>query len=98
MSGNSFGKTLVLTTFGESHGKAVGGVLDGFPSNILIDLDFIQSELNRRRTGQSLFSSARKEDDRIEILSGLFEGRSTGAPIAFLAQNIDHKTEDYAAL
>jgi len=98
MSGNSFGKMLVLTTFGESHGKAVGGVLDGFPSNILIDLDFIQSELNRRRSGQSLFSSTRKEDDRIEILSGLFEGRSTGAPIAFLAHNIDHKAEDYAAL
>jgi chorismate synthase len=98
MSGNSFGKALVLTTFGESHGKAVGGVLDGFPSNITIDLNFIQSELNRRRTGQSLFSSARKEDDRIEIISGLFEGKTTGAPIAFLASNIDHKTEDYRHL
>ncbi len=98
MSGNSFGKMLVLTTFGESHGKAVGGILDGFPSNILIDLDFLQTELNRRRTGQLLFSSARKEDDRIEILSGIFEGKSTGAPIAFLAHNIDHKPEDYAQL
>ena len=98
MPGNSFGKILVLTTFGESHGKAVGGILDGFPSNILIDLDFIQKELNRRRTGQSLFSSARKEDDRIEILSGIFEGKTTGAPIAFLAHNIDHKTEDYEHL
>jgi chorismate synthase len=98
MSGNSFGKILVLTTFGESHGQAVGGILDGLPSNILIDFDFIQSELNRRRTGHSLFSSTRKEDDGIEILSGIFEGKSTGAPIAFLARNIDHKIDDYAHL
>jgi chorismate synthase len=98
MSGNSFGKTLVLTTFGESHGKAVGGVLDGFPSNFPIDLEHIREELNRRRTGQSLFSSARKEDDTIEILSGMFEGKTTGAPIAFLAWNIDHRPEDYGPL
>lgn len=88
----------MLTTFGESHGKSVGGVLDGFPSNIEVDLDFIQSEVNRRRAGQSLFSSTRKEDDTIEIISGIFEGKTTGAPIAFLAHNIDHKSEDYAHL
>jgi chorismate synthase len=98
MAGNSFGKTLVLTTFGESHGKAVGGVLDGFPSNFPVDLHFIQDELNRRRTGQSVFSSSRKEDDHIEILSGIFEGMTTGAPIAFIAHNIDHKPEDYGQL
>lgn len=98
MAGNSIGKALVLTTFGESHGKVVGGVLDGFPSNIGINPDFIQAEVNRRRAGQTLFSSARKENDRIEIISGVFEGKSTGAPIAFLAQNIDHKPEDYLHL
>lgn len=98
MPGNSIGKAFVLTTFGESHGRATGGVIDGFPSNIFIDTDFIQSELNRRRTGQAFFSSVRKENDTIEILSGTFEGRSTGAPIAFLTLNIDHKAEDYAYL
>jgi chorismate synthase len=98
MPGNSIGHTLVLTTFGESHGSAIGGILDGFPSLIDIDLDFIQSELNRRRTGQALFSSARKEDDIFEILSGVFKGKSTGAPIAFLAGNTDAKPEHYLQL
>jgi len=98
MSSNSIGHTLVLTTFGESHGPAVGGVLDGFPSRIEIDTNFIQSELNRRRTGQAFFSSSRKEDDVIEILSGVFEGRSTGAPIAFLARNTDAQIEHYLEL
>jgi len=95
MPGNSFGHTLVLTTFGESHGAATGGILDGFPSLIDIDLDFIQSEVNRRRTGQAFFSSSRKEDDQFEILSGVFEGKSTGAPIAFITRNIDAKPEHY---
>ncbi len=98
MAGNSFGHILTLTTFGESHGLAVGGVLDGFPSLVEIDLDFIQSEVNRRRTGQAFFSSARKEDDHFEILSGVFEGKSTGAPIAFLAKNTNAKPEDYLQL
>jgi len=98
MSGNSFGHTLVLTTFGESHGPAVGGILDGFPSLIEIDIDFIQSELNRRQTGQDFYSSARKEADRFEILSGIFEGKSTGAPIAFLARNTDARPEHYEQL
>jgi len=98
MSGNAIGRTLVLTTFGESHGPAVGGILDGFPSLIDIDLDFIQSELNRRRTGQAFFSSARKEDDLFEILSGVFEGKSTGAPIAFMVRNTDAKPEHYLQL
>lgn len=95
MGGNSFGKALQLTTFGESHGVAVGGVLDGFPSNVEIDLDFIQAELNRRKPGVDFFASPRKEDDHLQILSGIFNGRSTGAPIAFLVLNHDHKSADY---
>ena len=98
MSGNSIGHTLVLTTFGESHGPAVGGILDGLPSLIDIDLDFIQSELNRRRTGQAFYSSTRKEDDHFEILSGVFEGKSTGSPIAFLTRNKDANPEHYLQL
>jgi chorismate synthase len=95
MSGNSFGKALVLTTFGESHGVAVGGVLDGLPANLEIDLAFVQSEIDRRKSGQGFFSSPRKENDKLEILSGLFEGKSTGAPLAFLVYNLDHKPSDY---
>lgn len=95
MSGNSFGKALVLTTFGESHGIAVGGILDGFPSNFEIDPGFIQGELDRRKPGQDFFSSPRKEDDQVEILSGVFEGKSTGAPIAFIVYNRDQKPSDY---
>ena len=97
MSGNSFGKALVLTTFGESHGVAVGGVLDGFPSQIPVQIEFIQSELNRRRPGGGGGVSTREESDCIEILSGIFEGRSTGAPIAFLVYNRDHRSGDYEA-
>lgn len=95
MSGNSFGKALVLTTFGESHGVATGGVLDGFPSNIDIDPAFLQAEVNRRKPGSGPFSSSRVETDSIEILSGIFEGKSTGAPIAFLVRNTGHRPEDY---
>lgn len=98
MSGNSFGHTLVLTTFGESHGFAVGGILDGFPSLIDIDLDFIKSEMNRRRTGRDFFSSSRIEEDQLEILSGVFEGKSTGAPIAFMVRNTDAIPEHYLQL
>ena len=95
MPGNSFGKTLVLTTFGESHGIGVGGVLDGFPANFEIDLAFIQAELDRRRPGLDIFSSARNEEDKFEILSGIFDGKSTGAPIAFLIYNHDQRPSDY---
>jgi chorismate synthase len=95
MSGNSFGKALVLTTFGESHGVAVGGVLDGLPSNLSIDIAFIQAELDRRRPGLAFFTSPRMEEDNIEILSGLYNGRSTGAPIAFIVHNNDQKPLDY---
>jgi len=93
--GNSFGTSFVLTSFGESHGAAVGGVIDGFPANLEIDLSFVQSELDRRRPGLEAFSSPRQEEDRLEILSGIYQGRSTGAPIAFLVRNRDQKPEDY---
>jgi chorismate synthase len=95
MSGNSFGKALVLTTFGESHGVAVGGVLDGLPASLDIDPAFIQAELDRRKSGVVFFSSQRHEDDKLEILSGLFEGKSTGAPIAFIVYNHDQNPADY---
>ena len=85
--GNIFGKRFTLTTFGESHGEAVGGVVDGMPPGIDIDMDFIQSELNRRKPGQSHITTARREDDRVELLSGVFEGKSTGTPIAFMVRN-----------
>ena len=98
MSGNSFGKSLVLTTFGESHGIAVGGVLDGLPANLEIDFAFIQSELDRRRSGKDFYSSARTEVDKLEVLSGLFEGKSTGAPIAFIVYNYNQKPSDYSHL
>ena len=92
---NTFGTCFRLTTFGESHGAAVGGVIDGFPSGIAIDLDFIQTELDRRRPGQSLLTTARKEGDKVEILSGIFEGRSTGCPIGFIVRNENQHSSDY---
>lgn len=95
MSGNTFGKLLTLTTFGESHGLATGGVLDGFPSNIKIDFSFIQSEVSRRRTAAAFFSSARNEEDVIDFISGIFDGYSTGTPIAFIVYNHNQKPEDY---
>ena len=98
MAGNSIGKTLVLTTFGESHGPATGGVLDGFPPRIQIDTAFIRAEINRRNPANYPFSSPRTEEDDLEILSGLFEGVTTGAPIAFIIRNKDHRPEDYSAL
>lgn len=98
MGGNSIGKILVLTTFGESHGIATGGVLDGFPPAIPIDPGYIQTEMDRRRPGFSPGSTPRREEDSVEILSGLFHGRSTGAPIAFLIRNKDTRSSDYEPL
>jgi len=95
MAGNSIGKNIVLTTFGESHGPAVGGILDGFPSGIEIDLALVQSEINRRNPSKYPFATTRKEDDKLEILSGIYEGQTTGAPIAFLVLNHDQRPEDY---
>lgn len=95
MSGNSIGKHLILTSFGESHGPAIGGVIDGFPPRIEIDTGFIQSELNRRKPGQSGITTPRIEEDALEILSGVFEGFSTGAPIGFLVRNTGQLSADY---
>ena len=95
---NTFGHIFTLTTFGESHGTAVGGVIDGMPAGIDIDMDFIQSELNRRRPGQSDLTTTRDEADKIEVLSGIFEGKSTGAPIGFIVHNTNHHSQDYEHL
>ncbi len=92
---NSFGNILRITSFGESHGAGVGVVVDGFPANIAVDLGFIQSELERRKPGQSKITTQRKESDEVEVLSGLFEGKSTGAPITLFIKNKDAKSKDY---
>ena len=92
---NTFGKKLTLTTFGESHGKALGCILDGVPAGLVIDETFIQSELDRRKPGKSKLETGRKEDDKFEILSGTFEGLSTGTPIAMVIFNTNQKSKDY---
>ncbi len=92
---NIFGNLFTLTTFGESHGEAVGGVVDGMPAGIEIDTDFIQHELDRRRPGQSAITTSRKEPDRVELLSGVFEGKSTGCPIGFTVHNTNQHSQDY---
>lgn len=92
---NTFGNIFRLTTFGESHGPGVGGVIDGFPAGVEIDTDFVQHELDRRKPGQSALTTPRKEGDRVEILSGVFEGRSTGCPIGFLVRNENQHSSDY---
>ena len=95
---NTLGHIFRLTTFGESHGTAIGGVIDGCPSQLKLDFDFIDSELLRRKTAQSSTTSQRKETDQIEWLSGLLDGVTLGTPIAFMVRNEDGKTEDYEAL
>ena len=95
---NTFGTLFTLTTFGESHGAGVGGVVDGMPAGIEVDMPFIQHELDRRRPGQSAITTARQEGDRVELLSGVFEGRTTGAPIGFLVRNENQHSQDYENL
>lgn len=95
MAGNTIGKVLTLTTFGESHGKAMGGVLDGLPAGLKIDHDLVQQELNRRRPGQSLVVSSRNELDNVEFFSGIFNGITLGTPIAFIVGNNDFNLSDY---
>jgi chorismate synthase len=95
MSGNTFGKLLRLTTFGESHGNIIGGVLDGFPPDIIIDYDLIDLDMKRRQPGQSDISTSRKEADKVEIISGVSNDKSTGAPIAFFIKNTDVRPQDY---
>jgi chorismate synthase len=95
---NSFGKLFCLTTFGESHGPAIGGVIDGCPPNIELDLKAVQLELDRRKPGQSEITTPRKEEDQVEILSGIFEGKSTGTSIGFIIRNKDQRSKDYSDL
>jgi chorismate synthase len=95
MGGSIFGKLFTITTFGESHGKGIGVIIDGCPAGIDINVDFIQSELRRRRPGQSNIVTQRKENDEVQILSGVFEGLATGSPIAMLIPNDDQKSGDY---
>lgn len=92
---NRIGKIFSLTSFGESHGIALGGIIDGCPAGLEIDFDFIQSELDRRRPGQSKIVTQRKETDKVEFLSGIFEGKTTGAPIGFIVRNENQKSQDY---
>ena len=95
---NTFGNIFRLTTFGESHGEAIGGVIDGMPPGVDIDLAFIQQELNRRRPGQSHITTSRQEADQVELLSGVFEGKSTGCPIGFIVRNQNQHSQDYENL
>ena len=96
MSGSTLGTIFTLTTFGESHGKAMGGVIEGFPAEITLDLALVQQELNKRRPGQSELVSARNEKDQVEFLSGVFEGKSTGTPIGFIILNENQESKDYS--
>ncbi len=95
MAGNSFGQLFRITTFGESHGAAIGVIIDGCPPNVDIDMEFVQSELDKRKPGQSKITTQRKESDTAQILSGIFEGKSTGTPIALVIPNEDQKSKDY---
>lgn len=95
MAGNSFGKKFKVTTFGESHGEGIGGVIDGCPPGIVLDFDFIQSELDRRKPGQSAIVTQRKEPDEVKFLSGIFEGKTTGTSIGFFIPNTNQKSHDY---
>lgn len=95
MAGNSFGTLYKLTTFGESHGPAIGGVIDGCPPGVELDIEQIQYELSRRKPGQSKITTQRKEADQVQFLSGIFEGKTTGTPIGFIIENTDHRSKDY---
>ncbi len=96
MAGNSFGKIFKLTTFGESHGAAIGGIIDGCPAGLSLDFGAINFEMQRRKPGQSAIVTQRKEEDEVQFLSGIFEGKTTGTPIGFTIENTDHKSQDYS--
>ena len=98
MAGNTLGQFLQLTTFGESHGPAIGGVLDGVPAGLKLDLAAIQHDLDRRKPGTSRHVTQRKESDTVEVLSGVFEGVTAGTPIALLIRNEDQKSTDYGSI
>ena len=95
MSGNTFGKYFSITTFGESHGPALGGIIDGCPSGVTLDMEAIQREMDRRKPGQSTLVTQRKEADEVQFLSGIFEGKTTGTPIGFTIGNTNSKSQDY---
>ena len=95
---NTFGTLFRLTSFGESHGPAIGGVIDGMPAGVVVDMDLLRREMARRRPGQSALTTARQEADEVELLSGVFEGRTTGAPIGFLVRNGNQHSADYDSL
>ena len=96
MSGNTFGKLFKITTFGESHGDALGGIIDGCPAGITLDFEAIQHEMTRRKPGQSAIVTQRKEDDEVQFLSGIFEGKTTGTSIGFIIPNTNQKSDDYS--
>ncbi|NDE62042.1 MAG: chorismate synthase, partial [Cyclobacteriaceae bacterium] len=96
--GNSFGRLFRVTTFGESHGKALGAIVEGCPAGLTLDLEKIQAEMQRRKPGQSKITTQRKEEDEVELLSGVFEGKTTGTPIGLLIPNEDQKSKDYSHL
>jgi len=98
MSGNTFGKLFTLTSFGESHGAAIGGIVDGCPPGMDLSEADMQIDLDRRKPGTSKFVTQRKEDDEVEILSGIFEGKTTGAPIGFIIRNKDQRSQDYSKI
>ncbi|MFD1292414.1 chorismate synthase [Lutibacter holmesii] len=93
---NSFGKIFTITTFGESHGEAIGGVIDGCPAGVELDLEFIQKEMDRRKPGQSKIVTQRKEPDAVRFLSGIFEGKTTGTSIGFIIENVHQRSNDYS--
>lgn len=95
MSGNTFGKIFKLTTFGESHGEAIGGIIDGCPAGIELDFEAVKNEMQRRKPGQSSIVTQRKEEDEVQFLSGIFEGKTTGTPIGFIIPNTNQKSQDY---
>ncbi|MGB0982212.1 MAG: chorismate synthase, partial [Winogradskyella sp.] len=93
MAGNSFGKVFKLTTFGESHGVAIGGIIDGCPAGLQLNFEAIQNEMNRRKPGQSKIVTQRKEPDSVQFYSGIFEGKTTGTPIGFVIHNTNQKSK-----
>ena len=98
MAGSTFGKNFHITTWGESHGKGIGVVVDGCPAGLTIDEQTIQAYLNRRKPGQTRYSTPRKENDEVEILSGVFEGKTTGTPISMIVHNTSQRSKDYSAI
>jgi chorismate synthase len=98
MAGNTFGKKFKVTTFGESHGEAIGGIIDGCPAGIELDFESIRKEMQRRKPGQSSIVTQRKEEDEVKFLSGIFEGKTTGTPIGFVIENTNQKSQDYSEI